>query len=112
MYNKHNLGVTLKEIPRTTADRVSDNRNCRQTSLCSVFVWLSTLFQLSWFEVLSGATVLAVTMTVLNYQARTSTRHLETVNLPHKSTNQENGQDCCNSIFSAHCSELVLYPAR
>lgn len=33
--------------------------------VCVVF----TLFQLSWFEVLSGATVLAATVTSLNYNA-------------------------------------------
>lgn len=44
---------------------------------CSfVFTLLPTLFQLSWFEVLSGAAVLAVTMNSLSYHVQTSTHPL------------------------------------
>lgn len=42
---------------------------------------LLTVFHFSQFEVLSGATVLAVTVTGLNYHAQTSTQHLETQSL-------------------------------
>lgn len=73
---------------------------CPQTSCSFVLALFPSLFQLSWFEVLSGATVLSVTVTSLNYHVQTSTQHLDrqTVNLPHRSSNQEN-ELTCNSIF-------------
>lgn len=50
---------------------------------CSfVFTLLPTLFQLSWFEVLSGAAVLAVTMNSLSYHVQTSAHPL-TVQFTH-----------------------------
>lgn len=72
--------ITDRDVPQET-------KKCPQTSLSFVLALFSSLFQLSWFEVMSGATVLSVTVTVLNYHVQTSTKHLDgpTVNLPHRS---------------------------
>lgn len=61
----------------------------------------SSLFQLSWFEVLSGATAFPVGVTGLQLSCpdvNAALRQADTVNLPHRSTNQEN-ELTCNSIF-------------
>lgn len=66
-----------------------------------VFSLFSSVFQLSWFEVLSGAAVLPVTVTGPNYHVQTSTQHsdkTDTLNLPQRSLNQEN-ELTCNLIF-------------
>lgn len=52
-------------------------KNAPPTSFSFVLALLSALFQLSWLEVLSGATVLPVTVTGLNYRVQTSTQHLD-----------------------------------
>lgn len=57
---------------------------CYKAQKCSASIFfpplllVSCLFQLSWLEVLSGATAQPVTVTGLNYHVQTSTPHLDT----------------------------------
>jgi len=67
----------------------------RQVFFSHVLVLSSAAFRLSWLEVLSGATVLAVTVTGFNYHVKVSAHTLE-------STNQENELTC----------NLILHPTK